>query len=340
MLCLTALSINTAQAVDVVEPYTLVAGHESLRVWLLSDLPIQPEANASTAARISLGKQLFFDPRLSGDKNMACASCHNPLLGWADGLATGKGFQSQTLPRATPTIINTSYNFLQMWDGRKPDLEEQALGPLTSANEMRADLDTIVIWLKQNNGYKKAFAEAYPDEAISAITLAKAIATYERTIISNNSAFDRWIKGDPQAMTAQQIKGFKLFLDPNKGNCVVCHQPGNFVDDGFHNIGLESSTNGDLGRFAQKAVKSMRGSFKTPTLRDIELTAPYFHNGSAKTLLDVINHYAKGGIHHDNLSPNMKALTLTQSEKQSLVEFMKALTTPHEPLTLPTLPLN
>src|SRR5262249_44778575 len=156
------------------------------------------------AERTELGKMLFFDPRLSSQGNLSCAGCHNPVLGWSDGLATAKGLKSKVLGRATPTITNTAYNAIQMWDGRKSTLEHQATGPMESPDEMASDLQAVFKWLNESPGYQAAFAKAYPGEPIGAGTLSKAIASFERTVTSTNSPFDRWVRGDAQAMTAQQ----------------------------------------------------------------------------------------------------------------------------------------
>ena len=309
-------------------------------VWLLPPAPPHPADNAPSEARVALGKMLFFDPRLSRDGNMACATCHNPLLGWSDGLPTAKGFKSQVLGRASPTVVNSGYNKIQMWDGRKATLEDQAIGPMVADVEMNADLGAIFRWLNSSEGYRAAFNRAYPGEAIDEKTFSKAIASFERTVISNDSAFDRWLKGDARAMSAQQVRGFRLFADENKGNCATCHSAPNFTDNGFHNIGLRSYgvAQPDMGRYLIRPVAAAKGAFKTPTLRDIELTAPYFHDGSANTLMDVVEHYARGGEVKTDLSPNMKKLQLTQQEKEDLVAFMRALTSPRKPVVLPILP--
>jgi cytochrome c peroxidase len=321
--------------------YVFKAGHASLQKWLMPEVPY-PENNKPNSARIELGKKLFFDPRLSGDGNMSCATCHSPLFGWSDGLPTAKGFKSKVLGRASPTVINSAYNSLQMWDGRKKSLEDQALGPMLSSAEMNVDITSAIRFLQANAEYVADFEKAYPKDGVSAESLAKALASFERTVISNNSPFDRWVKGDANALTPQQINGFKLFVNPDKGNCAVCHSEPNFSDSGFHNIGLASygHENPDMGRYAIKPIRLMKGAFKTPTLRDITLTAPYFHDGSAITLSDVMDHYEKGGEDKSNLSPNMKSLQLSASEKADLVEFMKALTTPLKPFVLPIIPNN
>lgn len=311
-----------------------------LHKWILPDNPPFPKDNEPTQDRIQLGKMLFFDPRISRDQNMSCATCHNPSLGWSDGLAKGRGFKSNLLGRASPSIVNTAYNTIQMWDGRKKDLEDQAMGPLEAAVEMNTDFSQFFSWIKQNQGYVDAFEKAYPGKGITKETTAKAIASFERTVISNNSPFDQWIKGNSVAMTEQQVRGFEIFKNENKGNCAVCHDAPNFTDNGMHNIGLASFGNEkpDLGRFGQKPLRLMKGAFKTPTLRDIALSAPYFHDGSAATLMDVVEHYAKGGEVKTNLSPNLKEIKLTQQDKQDLVAFMQALTSEHVAVTLPVLP--
>lgn len=342
--CLTAVLLAGAAAASpawaATETAASAAKPAAYVQWMLPKQPAYPANNTPTPARVELGKMLFFDPRLSRDGNISCASCHNPSLGWSDGLATGRGFQGQLLGRASPTIVNTAFNTIHMWDGRKKTLEDQALGPMEAAPEMNTDFDRFFTWLKSNDGYKTAFAKAYPGEEIGPDTLRRAIAAFERTIVSRNSPFDRWLAGDKKAMSPSQLRGLAIFNDPNKGNCAVCHSAPNFTDNGFHNLGLASfgGEKPDMGRFEQKKVALMKGAFKTPTLRDVERTAPYFHDGSAKTLMDVVEHYARGGAVRTNLSPNIKPLPLTQQDKEDLVAFMKALTSPAAPITLPVLP--
>lgn len=160
------------------------------------------------------------------------------------------------------------------------------------------------------------------------------------TIVSRDSPFDRWVAGDATALTPQQVQGFGVFIDPKKGNCSVCHSGANFTDNGFHNLGLASwgEKDPDMGRFTQKPIARMKGAFKTPTVREAARTAPYFHDGSAATLAAVVEHYAKGGVVKDNLSPNMKSLDLSAEEKAALVDFMQALSSPHSSVELPRLP--
>jgi cytochrome c peroxidase len=317
------------------------AGHESLQDWLLPDKPPYPEDNEPTAERVELGKMLFFDPRIGGDGNMSCASCHNPLLGWSDALPTAKGFKSQVLGRATPVVTNTAYNSLQMWDGRKKTLEDQAIGPMEASVEMQTDFTELLKLLNHTDAYADAFEKAYPGEGVNKTTVAKAIASFERTIISNNSPFDQWVKGDASALTEEEVEGFKLFINPDKGNCAVCHSAPNFTDNGFHNVGLSSwgIENPDMGRYAERPINLMKGAFKTPTLRDITLSAPYFHDGSSATLDEVMDHYIKGGEVKTNLSPNMKELNLNGDEKAAIIAFLKKLESPRENFVLPKLPM-
>jgi len=343
-----ALAVASALALWGSFPGTTMAAGDSMaptkddQKWLFSGPPPSPADNQPTPERVELGKMLFFDPRLSSERNLACANCHNPVFGWTDGLPTAKGFKSKVLGRETPTIVNSGYTTLQMWDGRRASLEDQAMGPMESQDEMAMDLSALFSWLNSNPTYQAAFSRAYPGEAVDKATTSKAIAAFERTIISDDSPFDRWVRGDKTAMSARQVHGFRLFEDPAKGNCAVCHAAPNFTDGGFHNIGLAvyGRTNPDVGRFAIKPLPSLKGAFKTPTLRDIALTAPYFHDGSARSLIEVVEHYNKGGETKTDLSPEIKPLNLTREEMQDIVAFMQALTTPPKPVTLPLLPAN
>lgn len=335
-------SLFTTKVFAEMEKLTFEAGHKSLQSWLLPDSTPAPDSNIFSQERAELGKKLFFDPRLSGDKNMSCASCHSPLFGWSDGLETAKGNKSLVLRRASPTVMNTGFNSIQMWDGRAATLEAQAMGPMKSNEEMNMNIDELMHFLSTNPEYSALFKKAYPNESIGEVTLAKALASFERTLISNNSPFDQWVKGDVKALSQQQVNGFKIFMDPNKGKCSVCHSGANFTDNGFHNIGLPSygAENPDMGRYSERPLGLMKGAFKTPSLRDVTLTAPYFHDGSAKTLKEVVEHYQSGGKVKTNIAPNFSPAELSDSEVNDLIAFMEALTTPTKPFKLPTLPLT
>ena len=297
----------------------------------------QPKKNMMTPERVELGKVLFFDPRLSGSNFISCATCHNPSLGWSDGQPTAIGHGMQTLGRSTPTIVNTAYQRFQFWDGRARTLEKQALGPIMAEGEMAQSPDTLLAELASIPAYHDMFEAAYPGEGISLDTIAKAIASFERSIVSTESPFDRWLKGVDGVMSDAAIRGFEVFK--GKGKCVACHDGFNFTDDGFHNIGLPD--NEDMGRFSIKPIKVLKGAFKTPTLRDVALTAPYMHNGQYDTLEEVIEHYDRGGdTNLGNLDPNMVKLNLSKTEKQELVEFLKSLTGDPLEMTIPQLPVK
>lgn len=312
-----------------IDEYVLEPGHPSLQEWLLPEVSSPSGAPAADAV-IELGRRLFFEPGLSRDGGMSCASCHVPALGWSDGLPIARGRNGKSLERGTPTLLNAAFNQFQMWDGRFETLEEQVWGPITSSDEMGSDLDHVLGFINSRDSYRVAFADAFPGERqpIDETRIKMAIAAFERTLVSRDSPFDRWVQGDASALSPEQVAGFAVFLDPERGNCAVCHAPPNFTDDGFHNIGLASfgEPDPDLGRYAERPVASMRGAFKTPTLRNIALTAPYFHDGSADTLGAVIEHYASGGAVKSNLSPNMTELSLSPRERQDLIAFLQALT--------------
>jgi cytochrome c peroxidase len=297
------------------------------------DVPV-PANNKLTPNRVRLGEMLFFDPRLSGSNWISCATCHNPALGWSDGQPTAIGNGMNVLKRSTPSIVNTAFNQLQMWDGSFDSLEEQALGPMQAHAEMNGSMEQILGKLKSIPGYLQAFEKAYPGEGVTEKTLAKAIASFERTVISKNSPFDSWVHGNPSAISPSAQRGFELFV--GKAKCAVCHSGPRFTDDGFHNIGLKDNT--DEGRYVKKPVRAMKGAFKTPTLRDIALTAPYMHNGAYRTLEGVVDHYNRGGDAKENLDPNIKLLDLTSQEKKDLVQFLKTLSGKQVAVTLPRLP--
>jgi len=294
-----------------------------------------PGNNKVTPERVELGRALFFDPRLSGSNWISCATCHNPALGWSDGLPTAIGHGMKVLGRATPTILNTAYLRKQMWDGRFRSLEEQALGPIQAEGEMAGgNMEDVVAEIKAIPGYAAMFENAYPGEGVSTKTIAKAIASFERTVVSTEAPFDHWIKGDENAINASAKRGFELF--EGKANCNACHMGFDFMDDGFHNIGLKG--NQDIGRFAKLPLPVMKGAFKTPTLRDVTLTAPYMHNGMYKTLEEVVAHYNRGGDVKASLDPNLKPLHLTKQEEKDVVEFLKTLTGPPMMVNVPRLP--
>ena len=324
MLCLLAVLTCTGVGVR--------AEDQKNAFRLPADVPT-PANNRVTPDRVKLGEMLFFDPRLSGSNWISCASCHNPVLGWSDGLPTGVGNGMKVLSRATPSIVNSGYNDIQMWDGRFRSLEEQALGPMQAPGEMNGSIEQILEKLNRLPGYKSAFNKAYPEEGITSETIAKAISSFERTIVSRNSPFDRWVAGDETAVSPSAKRGFGLFV--GKAHCVACHQGPNFTDQGFHNIGLKG--NSDEGRYARVPIRVLKGAFKTPTLRDVALTSPYMHNGAYRSLAEVVEHYSRGG-NGQPVDPNIKPLGLTTQEKKDLVALLGSLTGQQVRMSLPRLP--
>jgi cytochrome c peroxidase len=333
--------LGLAGAVSAADRVVLRAGHPSLSTWRLPERPPAPDDNKWSEHKAELGKKLFFEPRLSGTGQVTCASCHMPERGWEDGQPTAVRYGGKVMPVATPTLVNIGYNSIFMWDGRMPSLEKQAFtgqGKPADLNAMsNVEPEVAIARLNGVKGYRTAFEQAFPGEGLTRETVAKAIASFERTIVSNDSPFDRWVWGNASAMSEPQVRGFGIFV--GKGNCATCHAAPNFTDNGFHNIGLKSyaEPNHQPGRFKERPVKLMDGAFKTPTLRDIALRAPYFHDGSAKTLMEVVEHYDRGGDVKTNLSPDMRPLQLTREEKEDLVQFLFALTSPHKPFVYPVL---
>ena len=335
---LLAGSVAAFAAAPITEDEFVPAATADDGTWLLGAVPAV-EGNPTTPDKVQLGKALFFDPRLSANGAISCASCHNPALGWTDGLKTGVGINGTLLGRATPTIANVAFNTQFMWDGRKKSLEDQALGPMKTPEEMRTDLTAAVHMLSTLDGYRDMFAKAFPGEPIGEDTIAKAIAAFERTVVSTDSRFDRWLAGERTALTRAQWRGYQVFKDPERGNCAACHSGANFTNNGFHNIGiLQAEGRSDDGRFKVRPLASMKGAFKTPTLRDIALTAPYFHDGSAPTLMAVVEHYNRGGDDKTNLSKDVRALNLDETDKADLVAFLEALTGHQTAVAVPALP--
>ena len=273
---------------------------------------------------IYLGKVLFFDNRLSFNNKQSCATCHNPDLGFGDGLKKGRGAKGDVLERNTPHLYNLAWNSTFFWDGRSTTLEEQALIPISSPKEMNMPIDVLTPKLLNVPYYQKMFRMVYGDEGITKNTIARALAAFERSIVVDDTPFDRYMKGDKIAMSSAQIRGMQLFQ--NKARCTECHDGPNFTNEAFHNIGVGGD---DAGRM--KIDKSANfGAFKTPGLRNVLLTAPYMHDGSIGTLEEVIDFYDKGGTHKENLDKLMKPLDLTDNEKADLIAFLGALTSPLE----------
>ena len=280
-----------------------------------------PDENPLTQAKIELGKQLYFDPRLSVDNTVSCASCHDPEKGWSNGERFATGVRGQKGGRSAPTIINSAYQTFQFWDGRAHLLEGQALGPIQNPIEMDLKLDALCEKLNKIPGYRQQFQEVFGTDA-NPEGIAKAIACFERTVLSGDAPYDRFKAGDEKALSESAQRGMKVFF--GKGHCSACHQGSNFTDGAFHNIGLGiDDPSPDLGRMAETKMAGDRGSFKTPTLREIARTGPYMHDGRLKTLEEVVDYYDKGGTPNPQLDEEIYQLKLTAQEKADLVTFMK-----------------
>ncbi len=293
-----------------------------------------PADNAWTRDREALGRTLFFDPRLSGSGVISCASCHNPSFSWGDGLPKGIGHGQKAVGRRTPTALNLAWTERLFWDGRADSLEAQALGPIEAAGEMNMPLDELLPKLAEMPGYQRMFAMAYPGEGITKATLGKAIATFERTIVSGVAPFDEWIAGREDAISAGAKRGFTLFN--GKARCSTCHSGWNFTDGSFHDIGLPSTDPG-RGKLLPQIAR-MQHAFKTPTLRNADHRGPYMHDGSVATLRDVVELYDTAGVARPSRSPEIRPLRLTAAEKKDLVEFLLTLTSADPAVTLPVLP--
>ncbi len=280
-----------------------------------------PKDNELTQEKIDLGKQLYFDKRLSSDNSVSCASCHDPAKGWSNGEAVATGVGGQKGGRSSPTIINSAFQKLTFWDGRAANLEEQALGPIQNPIEMNLSLDEAVKRLNGIPGYKKQFRAVFGTE-VTKETLAKAIAAYERTAISGDAPYDRFQAGDKKALSEAAQRGLALFN--GKAHCSACHSGPNFTDHAFHNLGVGiDKPMPDLGREVISKLEGDRGAFKTPTLREIARTAPYMHDGSEATLEAVVAYYNKGGTANPQLDEEIFPLDLTKEEAADLVTFMK-----------------
>ncbi len=278
---------------------------------------VYPKDNPPSEEKIALGKQLFFDGRLSADNKVACATCHDPAKGFSNGEQFATGVEGKKGGRNSPTVINTALQQFQFWDGRAKSLEQQALGPIQNPIEMNMPLDAVVAKLNGIDGYKSQFQKVFGTD-VTPDGIAKAIASYERTVLSGDAPYDRFKAGDAAALSEPAQRGMKIFF--YKGRCSVCHDGKNFTDNGFHNIGLPGS---DEGRAAISKSPGDKGAYKTPTLREIARTAPYMHDGSLKTLEEVVAHYVKGGTPNPQLDEEIFPLKLSAEESADLVTFLK-----------------
>lgn len=311
LLSASLLNVGGLRAADTEDDFPVPAGLPALTI---------PKNNPMTKAKVELGKQLYFDKRLSIDNTVSCASCHDPKKGWSNDDATAEGTKSQRGGRSSPTVINSAYSTFQFWDGRAGSLEEQATGPIMNPIEMSMpSADIVEKKINDIPGYRKQFQEVFGGPA-TLKNIGLAIAAFERTVLSGDAPYDRFVAGDKKALSPAAQRGFELFK--GKAHCSACHTGHSFTDNAFHNLGVNIHK-GDKGREAISKMEGDRGAFKTPTLREIARTAPYMHDGEHKTLEEVIEYYNKGGTPNPQLDEEIYPLELTNEEIKDLVIFLK-----------------
>jgi cytochrome c peroxidase len=281
-------------------------------------------AAGAAPQQVTLGRELFFERQLSSDGSVSCATCHDPRKAFTDGRTAARGVYGRAGMRNTPSLVNRGSGSIHFWDGRAATLEEQALLPLQDSNEMNMTLDAAVARLRGNAGYRGKFLTVFHREPC-AEDLASAVASYVRTIRSDDSRYDRFVRGEGD-YTGEELLGLNLFN--GKANCHICHGGRNLTDEAFHNTGVawRNGRIADEGRFAVTGEPYHHGAFKTPSLREVARTAPYMHDGSVKTLEEVVEYYDRGGNRNPYLDANMiGALHLTGAEKKAVVAFLRTL---------------
>jgi cytochrome c peroxidase len=282
-----------------------------------------PGDNPLTEAKVKLGRRLFFDPILSADGTVACATCHSPAHGFAGSERFPAGVGGKRNRRNAPTLFNRAYGKAFFWDGREATLEAQALRPIDSPLEMGGTVTAAIGRLQKQGDYADQFRAAFAD-GVTATNLARALASFERVLLLGNSRVDRFRAGDIAALNASERHG--LWLYESRGHCWRCHSGPNFTDEALHNTGVGwGRSPPDLGRYEQTKKGTDRGRFKTPTLRGLRATAPYMHDGSLATLHEVVEFYNRGCVANPNLDPAIAPLGLSESDVQDLVAFLKAL---------------
>lgn len=283
-----------------------------------------PEDNPLTAAKVSLGRRLFFDPVLSRDRSRACASCHLPDRAFGDTLPVARGIDGRRGIRNAPPLVNRAWERTFFWDGRVASLEEQALHPVRSPRELDLPLEALARRLRDDPSYVDAFGAAFPGEedAVGPRGVARALASFVRTLQAGDAPFDRYRAGDPDALPLRARRGRRLFF--GGAGCARCHSGPTFADGRFHNTGV-SWGSPDLGRHRVTGREEDRGRFRTATLRELVRTAPYMHDGSLATLEDVVAFYDGGGTPNPFLSPRIRPLDLSARDRADLVAFLRAL---------------
>ncbi|MEH7176941.1 cytochrome-c peroxidase [Neobacillus vireti] len=311
-----------AQASDLDPKKLLTSLRNHTTLVPIGEVPV-PEDNPMKSEVLELGQMLFFDPRLSGNNEVSCQTCHDPGMGYGDNQATFNMYTGGYGARNSPTVINAGYYSTNFWDGRAASLEEQALGPIENPNEMNQQLDELIQELSAIQGYQEKFQAAFND-GITEQNIAKALAAFQRQIVVKDTPYDRFLEGETEALTSQEISGLRLFT--GKAFCVTCHNGPNLSDNNFYNIGINTQ---DKGRQAVTGQETDLGRIRTPGLYGITHTAPYMRDGSLATLEEVIDYYNRGGDNHPNKSffmqKFMSPLGLTEQEKADLLAFLKTL---------------
>ena len=283
-----------------------------------------PADNPYSAARVELGRYLFFDPRLSSNAGVSCATCHPPDHAFAGGEPPPVGVTGKQLVRRAPTLINRAYGKVQFYDGRAATLEDQIAGPVTNPDEMATTKDAAAAAIAGITGYAPLFEKAFGDAAVNFDRITKAIASFERTILSGNSPYDRYVAGDKQALSAQARRGQQIF--ERSGECSECHNGFNFSNEKFASLGIDPADHSpDLGLAAITHKRGDNGKFKVPTLREIAHTGPYMHDRRFATLDAVLEFYRKGGIPGPSLDSRIASFFLDARAKADLTAFLESL---------------
>lgn len=284
-----------------------------------------PSDNIYSHTKAELGRYLFYDKRFSRDMSVSCGSCHQQQFAFSDGgNPVSKGFMGRLGTRNAMSLVNVAYNTSVLWIGGVPTLEQQVLAPILHPAEFSISFDTLISRLYNVPLYNILFQRAWGDTIITIERITKSIATFERTLISGNSRYDKYINGDRSALTFDEEIGMTLFFD-ERGDCFHCHGSYNFTDNGFHNNGIDSVMT-DPGRFELTGKESDRSHFRSPTLRNIALSSPYMHDGRFTTLEQVLSHYNSGGLPHQTKDPLLRQLGLSNEQKNSIIAFLHALT--------------
>jgi cytochrome c peroxidase len=304
----------------------------------LAVLPPGPLAGKEDSLKhvIDLGKMLFFDTRLSGSGTISCGSCHQPELSWADGKVKSTGHQGAINKRNSPSLQNVWFYDKLFWDGRSKDLQDQAFAPINSETEMHSDMPDVMRQLRKITAYKEYFKKAFGDEEISPDRMTEAIATFEKTIVSAKTKFDRFLEGDTKALSISELKGLHLFR--TKAGCMNCHNGSLFTDNKFHNNGFfyKPHYEKDKGLYMVTHKDQDLGKYKTPSLRSVTLTGPWMHDGSQDKLLDILVIYSKGGL--ESADSLITPRTLSKRETRDLIAFLGAISSPPIEFSKPSIP--